>query len=187
MKYDIQDFGSKSVHLGCGNKYLTGWINVDILDDLECDIYDELNEIEFNEGVIDRVYACHVLEHLHEESVKALIQKIYKWLMPNGKIYIAVPDFDSIHKWYAQTKSLSDIRGLILGGGKDDYDIHKSIYNFEKMSAFLKDAGFESVQKYEWRDFDVGRKNIDDFSQAYLPHLDKKNGMLMSLNVVSQK
>ena len=187
MLVDIQNFGSKNVHLGCGAKYLDGWINVDILESLKCDIYADLNEIKFPNSSIERVYACHVLEHLKEEEALQLLKKIFAWLKDGGEIYLAVPDFFEINKRYTLHQNLAELRGLILGGGKDEYDIHKSIYDYKKLKAFLENAGFNSVLRYEWRTFDVGLQNIDDYSQAYLPHMDKDSGQLMSLNIKARK
>ena len=187
MLVDIQNFGNRNVHLGCGTKYLNGWINVDILDTLKCDIYADLNQIEFPDDSIERVYACHVLEHLTESDALQLLKKIFAWLRDNGEIYLAVPDFYEINKRYTLHQNLAELRGLILGGGKDEYDIHKSIYDQKKLKEFLEDAGFNSVIRYDWRTFDVGQQNMDDFSQAYLPHMDKENGQLMSLNVKAKK
>jgi hypothetical protein len=49
----------------------------------------------------------------------------------------------------------------------------------------LKLIGFDNIKEYNWKTTE--HSNIDDFSQAYLPHLDKKNGMLMSLNLEAVK
>ena len=45
----------------------------------------------------------------------------------------------------------------------------------------LLKSGFHSVEKWDWKSTD--HYKYDDFSQAYLPHMDKANGVLMSLNV----
>ena len=109
-------------------------------------------------------------------------------LKPVGdKQVLKVPDFFEINKRYTLHQNLAELRGLILGGGKDEYDIHKSIYDFKKLKALLEDAGFNSVLRYDWRTFDVGQQNIDDYSQAYLPHMDKESGQLMSLNIKARK
>lgn len=49
----------------------------------------------------------------------------------------------------------------------------------------LKDIGFKQVARYEW--IDVSHSDVDDFSQACLSHMDKDNGMLMSLNIEARK
>lgn len=187
MIVDIQGFGRNKVHLGCGAKYLDGWINVDALPTVRSDVVADLATVEFPSGSLEQVYACHVLEHLKEDVSISLLNKIFNWLLPGGTVHLAVPDFDAIHRRYSLQKDLAEIRGLILGGGKDEYDVHFSIYNFEKLKSFLEGAGFQSVDRYDWREFEVGKLGIDDYSQAYLPHMDKTNGQLMSLNVVAFK
>ena len=47
------------------------------------------------------------------------------------------------------------------------------------------DTGFSEVRPWDWRTTEHGA--LDDYSQAYLPHLDKENGMLVSLNLEAVK
>jgi hypothetical protein len=46
-------------------------------------------------------------------------------------------------------------------------------------------VGFKEVYLWDWRETE--HSHIDDFSQAYLPHMDKENGVLMSLNIEAKK
>ncbi|GAI73713.1 unnamed protein product, partial [marine sediment metagenome] len=46
------------------------------------------------------------------------------------------------------------------------------------------ECGFINIKKYDW--WSVEHSEIDDFSKAYLPHMDKK-GVLVSLNVEAKK
>ena len=43
------------------------------------------------------------------------------------------------------------------------------------------EAGFARVRRWDWRATE--HAGIDDYSQAYLPHMDKENGTLVSLNL----
>jgi len=49
----------------------------------------------------------------------------------------------------------------------------------------LETIGFKNVKRYDWHETE--HSHIDDFSQCYLPHMDKENGKLMSLNVEATK
>ena len=51
----------------------------------------------------------------------------------------------------------------------------------------LEEAAFGNVRRYDWRETDIGKAGIDDYIQAYLPHMDKENGRLMALNVEADK
>ena len=56
---------------------------------------------------------------------------------------------------------------------------------FDTLKRDLLDIGFKSVERYNWKDTE--HFYVDDYSQAYLPHMDKANGLLMSLNVEATK
>lgn len=45
--------------------------------------------------------------------------------------------------------------------------------------------GFERVARYDWRATE--HAEIDDYSQAHVPHMDKDNGTLISLNIQAYK
>jgi len=49
----------------------------------------------------------------------------------------------------------------------------------------LETVGFASIVPWEWRN--VEHSSIDDYSQSYLPHMDKENGRLMTLNITAEK
>ena len=51
----------------------------------------------------------------------------------------------------------------------------------------LKELGFKDIHRYDWKEFDTGKLGVDDYSQAYLPHMDKENGTLMVLNICATK
>ncbi len=53
------------------------------------------------------------------------------------------------------------------------------------MEKDLKEVGFKDIRRYDWRETE--HSDIDDFSQCYLPHMDKENGMLMHLNIEAIK
>lgn len=72
----------------------------------------------------------------------------------------------------------------ILSGG-DLMIYHKTVWNFTLLSEFLESNGFSDVRRYDWRQ--TIHKDYDDHSQAYYPHMDKENGILISLNVEATK
>ena len=49
----------------------------------------------------------------------------------------------------------------------------------------MESSGFEDTKKYDWRETE--HSMFDDHSQAYIPHMDKENGTLISLNLESTK
>ena len=61
------------------------------------------------------------------------------------------------------------------------------VFDFATLAEGLEAVGFRNVRRYDWRETDVGKLGIDDYSQAYLPHMDKESGRLMMLNVEADK
>jgi predicted SAM-dependent methyltransferase len=102
-----------------------------------------------------------------------------------GILRIAVPDFEAIVREYISSGDLEQVMGLLYGGQDYNYNFHFQAYDFKRMEYLLTEAGFANVVRYEWKDFLP--KDFDDFSRAYLPHMDLKKGRLMSLNILAIK
>jgi hypothetical protein len=62
---------------------------------------------------------------------------------------------------------------------------HRTSYNFKSLKKLLDDNCYMNVQKYEWQ-YTI-HKDYHDHSQAYFPHMDKENGILVSLNFEATK
>jgi len=78
---------------------------------------------------------------------------------------------------------------LVIGPlfGRQDYlyNIHYNVFDFKKITQILMDAGFCGISRYDWRDTE--HTDVDDYSSAYIPHMDKENGIHISLNVECRK
>ena len=175
------------LHLGCGKKYIKGFKHVDLLDYSHIDYKVSVDNLSFaKDNSVELIYASHVLEHFGRDEYEKVLDEWYRVLKIDGILRIAVPDFKSIVNYYNKTADMESLLGLVVGGQKfGEYDYHKMIFDEGFLKNKLKDVGFKSISKYEWRN--VSHANVDDFSQAYLPHMDKKNGMLMSLNMEATK
>jgi len=79
----------------------------------------------------------------------------------------------------------SGLVGLVCGGQRNQYDFHKIIFDEPFLSFLLRKIGFANIRRWDWRTTEHAA--IDDFSQAFLPHMDKRNGRLMSLNLEAVK
>ena len=174
------------LHLGCGNVLLPGWTNVDLDDIPEIDLQDDVRTLtKIEDNSCDIIYASHVLEHFGRKEFESILKVWNKKLKINGILRLAVPDFEKAIKWYNDTKKIEDIIGLISGGQKTEFDYHKMIYDRKFLTKVLKICGFDDVKEWEWRQTEHGQ--FDDYSQSYLPHMDKENGILMSLNLQAVK
>jgi len=184
------------LNLGCGHRKIHGFINVDIREDLNPDFIANVTEIHKHFKEADLIYACHVLEHFPRNASsfqpitwRDTLKSWYKTLKPGGVLRLAIPDIEQVCKLYLSTGNLDIFDGALYasfnGGQKYDFDFHYHCWDFKTIKRDLQEIGFKEVRKYDWRQTE--HFFIDDYSQAYLPHMDKINGNLMSLNVEAVK
>lgn len=174
-----------NLHLGCGNKYIPGFTHVDIRKFPHVDIVSSADDLNmFKDGTVDLIYACHLLEHFGRRQLSEVLKEWFRVLRPSGILRLAVPDFKAIVDAYAQYP-LEKLLGLLVGGQTYEYNFHKCVFDFKYLESVLKTVGFTAVYRYDWKN--TSHKDYDDLSQAYLPHMDKKNGRLMSLNIEAVK
>lgn len=134
------------------------------------------------------IYASHVLEHFSRTEYKGVLAEWHRVLQPNGVLRLAVPDFAACASIYYERgleDGLSGLVGLIVGGQRNGWDFHKMIFDEEFLRRDLLATGFREVRRWDWRLTE--HADIDDFSQAYIPHLHKESGRLMSLNLEAVK
>lgn len=180
------------LNLGCGHRKMHGFINVDAREDLNPDVVANVTKIHEVYQDVDLIYACHVLEHfpLRPSTFQPVtcldaIDSWYSTLKPGGVLRLAIPDIEEVCKYYLETDDLDILYAYFYGGQKYDFDFHYHGWTFDTLSKELKSIGFKDVRKYNWQDTE--HFYLDDYSQAYLPHMDKVNGKLMSLNVEAIK
>lgn len=176
----------KKLHLGCGKKVIPGWVNIDALSHAPGVCIDDVSTlVTIEDMTADEIYACHVLEHFGRNSTVDVLKTWFQKLRPGGTIRISVPDIRAVFEKYQQGTPIAVLTGLLYGGQRNEYDYHKVGFDFLSLSAALNSAGFADVQRYDWQDID--HAEMDDYSQAYLPHMDKENGTLMSLNLEAKR
>lgn len=177
------------VNMGCGwRNFGPEWIHIDggAYDHLD---YSSITSLQqFSDSTVDLIYASHVLEYFDREEVLTVLGEWGRVLKKGGTLRIAVPDFEIMSYLYSTKQiNLSQITGPLYGkmtmGTESIY--HKTVYDFNSLEKTLQSAGFSNVVRYDWRETDHSR--FDDHSQAYIPHMDKKNGTLISLNVEATK
>ena len=171
-------------NIGCGHRnFGKEWIHID------GENYDHIDSSDifikdYQDNSADLIYASHFIEYFDREEVVPLLKRWKNVLIPNGVLRLAVPDFKVYSKLYSDKQyPLDSFLGPLYGkmpmGDKTIY--HKTTYDYASLATLLKEIGMRNVKKYNWEETEHAQ--FDDHSQAYLPHMDKENGILMSLNV----
>ena len=175
------------LHLGSGSVKIPGYLNIDITSYPEVDYVADVRNLPFEDKSVDFIYAAAILEHISRSEWKSVLLHWYNKLCTGGQLRVSVPDFEAICEWYIEHKKLDGLYGLVVGGQRDKYDYHGMIFDFNTLSDGLKEVGFSDIKRYDWKKTELYDLGIDDFSQAYLPYMNKKTGKLMMLNVIATK
>ena len=179
--------GQIKLHLGCGGRILPGYVNIDVQPIRGVDVVADVARLPVADGSVDFIYSCAVIEHFGRREWRGVLAHWFAKLKPGCVLRLSTADFAAAASRYLDTQDLDELFGLVVGGQKDRWDRHGMVFDFATLAAGLAEAGFVNVRRYDWRDTDLARLGIDDFSQAYLPHMDKERGQLMMLNVMADK
>ena len=180
------------LHLGCGKRYIPGFVHVDLDDFPHIDHRASINDLSmFEDESVELIYCCHTLEYFDRVEATAVLAEWRRVLRPGGTLRLAVPDFEALAEVYRRYGDLNKIIGPLYGRveiktPEDETVIyHKTVYDFASLKTLLEECSFNNVRLYDWRH--TVHKDYDDYSQAYVPHMDKDNGILISLNVEAEK
>ena len=177
------------LHLGCGERYLEGFTHVDLAkyDHIDYEIPVDNLQI-FSDNSIEEIYASHVIEYFDREEIKSVLKEWNRVLKKNGVLRIAVPNLPELIKVYETYNDLNNILGPLYGKWKIDNKTiyHKTVYDEKSLTSVLEQAGFRDIRKWDWKTVFIN-KEYDDHSQAYFPHMDKENGIHISLNLECNK
>ncbi|EKD99032.1 MAG: hypothetical protein ACD_23C00165G0001 [uncultured bacterium] len=176
------------LHLGCGPRHIPGFVHVDAQPAPHVDIVGPVERLTMGDNSVSLIYASHVLEHFGRHAYKTVLKEWFRVLKPGGVLRLSVPDFAACAAIYYESglvDGLTGLVGLIVGGQRNEHDFHKMIFDEDFLRRELLDIGFREVRRWDWRATE--HTSIDDFSQAYIPHLNKENGKLMSLNLEAIK
>ena len=179
-----------NLHLGCGKRYLPGYVHIDLDSHSHIDHYHDVRELPmFDDESVDLIYNCGTFEYFDRHKAPSILREWSRALKIGGTLRMSVPDFDSIVEVYLQNGKNLNGEGM-LGPLFGRIDIktnnglqtmhHKTVYDFESFKAMLLEAGFVNVQKYDW--WSVLPKEYDDYSMAYIPYKNR-DGIQMSLNI----
>lgn len=189
------------VNIGCRNKPLPTFINVDINpENLFADIIDDGMILDkFDDGSIDEIHAVHMAEHLDAESFEIALKNWYRKLKKNGLLVLSVPDMEKAASLLLLTRSKDIVKSLFYGSQNagDPWDYHRSLHTYASLASDLAKAGFKFIEP--WNYWDKFPYNYcDTYASAVYPHMLKKTrmdngreidlgGIQLSLNIQAQK
>ena len=153
--------GAVRLNLGCGDKILPGYVNVDVVEaragarpDVVCDLHDLA---PFDDASADEILSVHVVEHFWRWEVAGVLREWLRVLKPGGRMVIECPNIRSACETFLQDPqrfARADQEGqrtmwVFYGDPKwkDPLMIHRWGYTPESLRALLEEVGLRDVRQ----------------------------------------
>jgi len=148
------------LHLGCGEKYLEGYVNIDYPQSehsvikVKADVYHDMRTLSYPENSIDEIQSHHLFEHFLRADAIALLMRWRRWLKPGGKLVIETPDFLSCATLYANAvteKRRMEVGRHMMGSEEASWAIHYDFWDAPKFKYVFRECGFAqtSVRSFQ--------------------------------------
>jgi SAM-dependent methyltransferase len=149
------------LNLGCGDKILPGYVNVDVVEaragmrpDVICDLHDLA---PFADNSADEILSVHVVEHFWRWEVRDILREWMRVLKPGGRMIVECPNLLSACGTFLQNPeqfSREDQNGqrtmwVFYGdpAWKDPLMIHRWGYTPESLRQLLAEVGLFEVRQ----------------------------------------
>jgi predicted SAM-dependent methyltransferase len=135
------------LHVGCGNKRLEGWVNVDVEALPEVDVVADVRSgLDFR-GV-EAVFAEHFLEHLRIDEAMSFLGQAHACLADGAWLRLSTPNVDWVWRvLYSDDREAKDRIGSVLDFNRSFYAWgHRFLWNRELLREALEAVGFERVR-----------------------------------------
>lgn len=144
------------LHLGCGNKRLDGFVNIDMNWSAATDYRCDISKLPCPDGSVTRIETYHVIEHIPRPQAERVLGEWYRVLAPGGVLVLECPDFGKdIEQLLAGNH---DIMYSIFGWQRFPGDAHHWGYTKETLSALVRQVGFSSVSTPPAQDYHASQE-----------------------------
>jgi len=149
------------LNLGCGDKILPGYVNVDVVEaragmkpDVICDLHDLA---PFDDASADEILSVHVVEHFWRWEIRDVLREWVRVLKPGARMVVECPNILSACQTFLENPaqfSREDQNGqrtmwVFYGDPKwkDPLMIHRWGYTPDSLKALLSEAGLADVRQ----------------------------------------
>lgn len=145
------------LHLGCGQNYLEGYVNIDyppsehtIQKTSPADIHADLTTLQYPPGSIAEVRSHHVFEHFPRPVALALLFRWHRWLATGGRLRIETPDAQAcfvqlVNPMLTYVEKQQVMRHL-FGSHEAHWAVHHDGWYEQKLKRTLQCIGFEDLR-----------------------------------------
>ena len=142
---------SQKLHLGCGDRYLEGYINIDfppsehtVQSDTKVDVYADITKLNYKPGSIAEIRLHHVFEHFDRTTALNLLIEWYDWLEIGGVLIIETPDYfrSTLSFLFGSKKTRGTNLRHVFGSQEASWALHYDGWYKSKFKLYLSKLGF---------------------------------------------
>lgn len=139
------------INLGCGDRYASGWINVDHSGSphQKDETVDLTGALPWPEQSVSYVYAGHVLEHLTLDVCTDLLGRLLRCARPGCEIMVVGPDVERAREMAVAGTLDVTLDSLIYGASRWPGDEHRWECNAQHVRRLLSDTGWSGVTELD--------------------------------------
>ncbi len=151
------------LHLGCGLRYLDGYINIDyqptdhtVQSEIRADKYADIVQLSYMDCSVDEIRLHHVFEHFSRPVALALLCRWRDWLKPGGLLRIETPDamacFNLMTSPFITFDKKQQVMRHLFGSHEAFWAVHWDGWHKKKFAVTLKMLGFDKLNfvKNKW-------------------------------------
>lgn len=148
------------LNLGCGDKVLDGYVNVDVAPSRrgkKPDVLCDLRKLTFEDGVADEVLAVHVVEHFWRWEVVAILKEWVRVLKAGARMVLECPNLISACEHFLKDTNTHALPGkegqrsmwVFYGdpGWRDPLMVHRWGYTPASLAAVMMEAGLTELRQ----------------------------------------
>lgn len=140
--------GRVRVNLGCGEKPLPGYINIDARNLPGADVVADVRRLPFEPGTLAEISAAHLVEHFRTHHFSTVVLPYWTSLLrEDGILRIICPNGEELIERVSRGElSVEDFRTVMFGLQDYSGDDHLAMYSPDLLRPILESAGFKKVQ-----------------------------------------
>lgn len=167
------------LNLGCGQRYLDGWVNIDVLDNIRLDVKSRIEDLNYPDKSVDEIMMIASFEHFPRHVAIMQLRKFYKWLKEGGgKLAVLVPDFWGTIRKLEASKDIREqqfwYRHIFGAQDTTQFGTHYDGFDVEKLTWMFNIVGFDTYQYKMIPQFPnimfVGFKDKETKSESTVEH-----------------
>ena len=154
------DGNDMRLHLGAGEKYWPGWVNVDVVGDQ--DVTASINKLPFDSNSVDEIQCMHLFEHIARMDVPNVLAEWLRVLKPGGRLTMEMPSLDAIVALlYAGEKNIRLTLFGIFGDPreKSSYMAHRWCWSRAEITEQLSESGFQDIE-FDTAKFHIPKRDM---------------------------